>query len=248
MITRDIHQTQVMPVFTHAARFAGCGAGTLNFTCTTAGGIEAAGATGLGSCAVYFPGMIVDRHGLRRRFNSLLVAPMVYGDANTSDELTRRYGKFLSVGLQHTCTTGGTFADYSTEDWLIHEPLWRQTTATSTMGFATAVQRGIADVYGGIMTSTTATSTSLGIEQEAGRTQGDPSTSTGIVYYAGAGARFDLGGAKRYLRTLFRLEVMGTACGELGVEMHGVGVFGEADESPVAAPVARILVTTPCAT
>lgn len=250
MITRDVHQLQVVPAFTHAARFAACSAGTVEgFTCSTAGGVEAAGSTNLNSdCAVYFPGFVIDRLGLRRQYRSLLLAPMVYGDANTTDENKRLYGRFLSIGLQHTSATGGTWADYSTGDWLIQQGLWRQTTATSTMGFATVVQRDVAAVYGGVMATATATSTAGGIAQSTGVTQGDPSTSTGVVYYAGPAAAFDLGGAKRYLRPLFRLEFQSTACAELGVEMHASAVFGEPDEAPTASPVARILVTTPCAT
>lgn len=239
MITRDIHQQLVVPAFTHASRFGGCGAGTLNFTCSTAGAIAAAGATGMGSCALYFPGMVIDRWGLRQSYRSIMIAPNVYGDMNVSDENTKIHFKGISVGLQHTCTTGGTWADYSTGDWLIYQGLWRQTTATSTaQGFYTAVQRDAADVLGGNVT--TATSTSAG---HVG------STSTSIAYYVGPAAKFDLGGAKRYLRCLIRPHFETTACADLGLEVSAVAIFGEADASPPPdTQVSRILVTTPCAT
>ena len=51
MITRDVNQLFVVPAFVHEARFSGCGAGPLNYTCSTVGGIEAPGSTNLRATA-----------------------------------------------------------------------------------------------------------------------------------------------------------------------------------------------------
>ncbi len=194
MITRDVNQLFVVPAFVHEARFSGCGAGPLNWTCSTVGGIEAAGSTNLqGDCAIYFPGFMIDRLGLRETYRSLLLAPNAYGDALSTDENARLRFQGLSLGLQTMCTTGGTWANYSTDHWVIQAGFWNQTTATSTSaGFYAPVQRDAADVLGGELTTTTSTSLTVG--------RGDPTTSTGITYYAGPGAGFDLSGAKRYIR------------------------------------------------
>lgn len=250
MITRDIQQLLVVPMFTHEARFGGCGAGPLNYTCSTAGGIEAPGSTNLApaqsataDCAIYFPGMMVDRLGLRESFRSLLLAPLCYGDALSTDENARCRFQGISLGLQHTSATGGTWASYSTGSWLIQAGLWNQTTATSTSaGFYSVVQRDAVDnVLGGELTTTTSTDTTSG--------RGDPTTSTGITYYAGPGAAFDLGGAKRYIRCLMRPHFEATGSGAVGAVMEVVGIFGEPDYArPNETAVKRILVTTPCAT
>ncbi len=241
MITRDIHQMLVVPAFTHNANFSGCGAGPLNWTCSTVGGIEAAGATGMGDCSIYFPGFVIDRLGLRESYRSLLVAPLAYGDALTTDENARVRFQGISVGLQHTSATGGTWANYSTDDWLIYQGLWLQTTATATSaGFYTPVQRDASDVLGTIMTTTTSTATTG---------MGDPTTSTGISYYVGPGAAFDLGGANRYIRALIRPHLEATGCGAVFMRVSATHIFGEPDLArPSATAVKRILVTTPCAT
>lgn len=247
MITRDVNQLLVVPAFTHEGRFSGCGAGPGDFTCSTAGGIEAPGSTnltgyaGTADCSIYFPGFVIDRLGLREAYRSLLLAPLCYGDALSTDENARLRFQGISVGLQHTSATGGTWANYSTGNWLIQAGLWNQTTATSTAaGFYSVVQADAADVLGGVLTSTTST---------AATGRGDPTTSTGITYYAGPGAAFDLGGAKRYLRPLLRPHFEATGCGIVSARMEMVAIFGEPDIArPSEAEVKRILVTTPCAT
>ena len=235
MITRDVKQLLVVPAFVHAQRFRACDAGSNVATCTCAGGSTAAG-----SCS-WFPGFIIDRLGLRESYRSVLIAPNVYGDINVSDENARIFFQGISVGLQHTCTTGGTFADYSTGDWIEKVGLWRQTTATSTAPtparLYTAVQYDAADVLGEVMATTSSTSA------------GAPSTSTGQSYYVGPSAAFDLGGAKRYIRCMLKPIIDTTACGALGLQMSATAIFGEPDLArPNEAEVKRILVTTPCAT
>ena len=235
MITRDVHQQQVVPAFRHNALFMACESGVIAGTCTCAGGIAAAGST-------WFPGYMIDRLGLTRSFRSVLIAPLCFGDLRVSDENARVQHQAVGVGLQHTSATGGTWADYSTGDWLVDQALWRQTTATATAcSMYTAVQRDAADVLGGVMA--TATSTAGGVSASVA------SSSTGYAYYTGPAAAFDLGGAKRYVRVLVRPVINSTACGSGFQDLSAVAIFGEADEAPApATPVKRVLVTTGCAT
>lgn len=235
MITRDVAQLQVVPGFQHNAKFVTCE--NLVGTCTCAGGVAGAGTT-------WFPGFMIDRLGLTQQFNSLLVAPVVYADIASSDNAgnarARYYG--IGVGLQHTSATGGTWADYSTGAWITDQGLWSQTTATATAchTFYTAVQRDTADTLGGIMA--TATSTTPGLSLNAG------SSSTAIAYYSGPGAKFDLTGAKRYVRVLVRPRIEALACAQGLMHISAAAIFGEPAEAPVVSPVKRILVTTACAT
>ena len=235
MIARDVAQLQVVPAFQHNAKFVACGDANLG-TCTCAAGISAAGST-------WFPGFIIDRLGLAQSFNSVAIAPNAWADIRVSDENARVQYYAVGVGLQHTCTTGGTFADYSTGDWIVDQGLWRQTTATATAcAMYTAVQRDAADTLGGVMTS--ATSTASGVSQNVA------SSSTGTAWYAGPPAKFDLSGAKRYLRVLVRPVVGTTACAGGPMELSAVAIFGEPQVNPAqySTPVKRILVTTGCAT
>lgn len=235
MITRDVHQLQVVPAFQHNAKFRACDAGPDLATCSCAGGIAGAGST-------WFPGFTVDTLGLTRRFNSVIIAPNAWAEIRVSDENARVQHYAVGVGLQHASASGGTFTDYSTGDWLIDQGLWRQTTATATAcAMYTAIQRDAADSLGGVLTTTT--STADGVNQIAG------STSTGYAYYAGPAARFNLVGAKRYLRALIRPVINSTACGSGSLDVSAVYLFGEPDEAPAPdKPAKRILVTTGCAT
>ena len=241
MITRDIHQLQVVPAFLHAAKFIACGDANTG-TCTCAMGITGAGST-------FFPGMIIDRLGLVRNYKSLALAPLVYGDLNTSDENARVHSQSFSLGLQHSSACNGTFADYSTGDWLSQEFVWRQTTVSSTadmeviQNYAFQLDAGAAGTLGGIVSTTTSTASGVGRNVTAG------TTSTSISYYAGPPALFDLGGAKRFLRCLIKPIIDTTACASLGMRVAVTALFGEPDEAPTLGDqVRRILVTTPCAT
>lgn len=236
MITRDIHQLQIVPAFNHNAEFKACEAGLPLGTCTCAGGVTAAG---VGN---WFPGFVIDRLGLQRSFRSVTIAPQAWAEIRVSDENARFQYYGISVGLQHTCTTGGTWADYSTQEFIIAQGLWRQTTATATAcSIYTAVQRDAADTLGGVMTDSTSTADGVNINAAA--------TSTGFAWYTGPGAQFDLGGAKRYLRAVIKPIISSTACGSGGMAVAAVAVFGEADESPApTTPVKRVLVTSGCAT
>lgn len=235
MIARDVAQIQVVPAFQHNAKFVACGDANLG-TCTCAAGISAAGST-------WFPGFMIDRLGLQQAFNSIAVAPNAWAEIRVSDENAKLQFYAVGVGLQHTSATGGTWADYSTGDWIVDQGLWRQTTATATAcAMYTAAQRDAADVLGGIMA--TASSTSGGVSASVG------STSTGYAFYAGPPAKFDLTGAKRYVRALVRPVVGTTACAGGAMELSAVAIFGEPQVNPAqySTPVKRILVTTGCAT
>lgn len=241
MITRDVHQLYAVPAFINNARFTGC---TLaGYTCTESGATSAIGSS------EFFPGFMIDRLGLPENFKSLMVAPNVYGDLQTSVGTGNIAVIRLSVGLQHTSATGGTWANYSTQDWIADKGLWRQSTATSTANLDyTVVQRDVgltsAIGIGGLLSSSTSTGT--GQDMTAG------TSSTSLIFYAGPGPAFDLAGAKRFVRVLFRLQHLttGDVCTGAGtVHMSGVAVFGEPDEAqPPYAPFRRILVTSGCAT
>ena len=243
MITRDVNQIYVVPGFVSNARFTGC---TLaGYTCTESGATSAIGSS------EFFPGFVIDRLGLPRGFNSLLVAPVVFGDYQTSVGTGNIAAITLSAGIQHASASGGTFTSYSTENWIDRQGLWRQTTATSTAStnsYYEAVQRDVGNTseigWGGV-TSTT-TSTALGEGVAAG------ASSTSLLYWAGAGPAFSLGGAKRFIRVALRLQHLttGDVCSGAGrVHMSAAAIFAEPDESrPPYAPFKRILVTSGCAT
>ena len=243
MITRDLAQSYVVPMFVHNAKFTGCGDNNLG-TCTCAAGITAAGST-------YFPGLVVDRLGLPKNYTAVALAPMVYAEQNSSDELAKVRFQAVSFGLQHTSASGGTYADYSTGDWIENSGLWRQTTVSSTAdmasidNYAHQLDIGIAGRIGGLLVSST--STASGYTVSAG------ATSTGQAYYAGPPAVFNLTGAKRYIRSVLKPVIETTACGSLGMWMSGTYLFGQPDVAPASLASTdnifrRILVTTPCAT
>lgn len=241
MITRDVNQLFVVPALVHNARFHSCT--VTGFTCYGVG----AGVSGLGTSEL-FPGFIIDRLGLPRHFNSLMVAPVIYGDIATSGDGAVCINS-LTAGVMHASASGGTFAAYSTDNWFFEKALWRQSTATSTAhGSFTQVQRDVGLTteigIGGLTGS--ATSTAAGV---AGQDMVAGTTSTGFLYYAGAGPVFDLGGAKRFIKVTMRTKFETTGCGSGGYHMSAAAIFGEPDEArPPFAPGKRILVTSGCAT
>ena len=246
MITRELAETYIVPMFVHNAKLTGCGDNNLG-TCACGGGVSVASP----SSGNFFPGLIVDRLGLPKQYNAVALAPMMYAEQNSTDENAKVRGMAISFALQHTCTTGGTWADYSTGDGIHNSGLWRQTTASSTGNLAAvdylAYQRdlGVANALGGVLVS--ATSTAAGYSVSAG------ATSTGQAYYAGPPAVYDLSGAKRYIRSVLKPILHTTGCGSLGSWFSGVYVFGSPGEAPPALlstdnVLRRILITTPCAT
>jgi len=246
MITRDVHQLQVVPAFVHKAPFYACSID--GYTCT-----EGSGETSAIGDSGFMPGFIIDRLGLQRAYASLMIAPVAYGAVTACSTATKVVTYMaLSIGLQHASASGGTFANYSTGDWIVKQGFWRQTTATSTAElFYAAVQRdvGLSTEIGlGAVLSATATSTS------AGRSIVSGTTSTQQAYYAGPGPAFDLGGAKRFLRPLVHLHQWSTGGstdvnGVSHVMVSAAAVFGEPSEAqPPQGPVKRILVTSGCST
>lgn len=245
MITRDVHQLQVVPAFAHRAKFS---VDTVaGYTCT-----EGSGETSAIGDSGFMPGFVIDRLGLQRTYHSLLIAPVAFGHIKACSTASKvvTWGA-LSVGLQHTSASGGTYANYSTEDWMVKVGLWRQTTATSTGSlFYTAVQRdvGLSTDLGLGKVLASATSTAAGESIQSG------TTSTQYMYYVGQGAAFDLGGAKRYLRPLVHLHLWstGTSTDSLGltdVILSAAAIFGEPSEArPPEGAVKRILVTSGCST
>ena len=238
MITRDVSQLMVVPALAHNVRFNSCT--VTGFTCYTDGATSAIGSS------EFFPGFVIDRLGLPRQFNSLLVAPVIYGHhgstgAGAGDILVGT----LSAGIMHASASGGTFAAYSTGDWLVGQGLWRQTTATSTANTMHSVIQqdvGLTTEIGlGGLTSTT-TSTASGQSAVAG------TSSTGIVLYAGPGPVFDLTGAKRFIKVAIRTQFETTGCAGGGFHMSAAAIFGEPGEAQPGLPSKRILVTTGCAT
>ena len=76
MITRDVNQIYVVPGFVNNARFTGC---TLaGYTCTESGATSAIGSS------EFYPGFTIDRLGLPRNYNAMMVAPVLFGDYQTS--------------------------------------------------------------------------------------------------------------------------------------------------------------------
>lgn len=244
MITRDVSQIMVVPALAHNVRFHSCT--VTGFTCYTDGATSALGSS------EYFPGFAIDRLALPRNFNAVLVAPVVYGafgssGAGAGDILVGT----LSAGIMHASASGGTFAAYSTADWIVGKGLWRQTTATCADNRVLAdktntipYQRDVGlttDLGIGGLTSTT-TSTSGGQNNVAG------TSSTGMFYYAGPGPFFSLTGAKRYIKVVMRTQFETTGCGSGGYHMSAGAIFGEPDEAAPPLTGRRILVTSGCAT
>ena len=238
MITRDVNQLMVVPALAHAAGFTFFT--VAGKTCYISGATSAIGSS------EFFPGFVIDRLGLPRAFKSVMVAPVIYGDFGSSGAGAGDICPgHLSVGIMDATASGGTFAAYSTADWLEKSGLWRQSTATSTANVSFAqIQRDIGFTcqtgIGGL-TSTT-TSTASGQDMTAG------TSSTSLIYYAGPGPTFSLEGAKRYIKVVMRTSLETTGCGAGQYHMSAAAIFGEPDEAQPPLPAKRILVTSGCAT
>jgi hypothetical protein len=237
MITRDVAQQFVVPALYHSARFHSCTVAGLS--CYTGGATSAIGTS------EFFPGFIIDRLGLPGAFRSLGVAPLLYGDYGVSEPANGPVlTATLSVGVMHASASGGTYVAYSTGTWMVQQPLWRQTTSTSTSSaYFTAVQRDVgntSEIGTGGLTSTS-TSTSAGTSVVAG------TSSTSFVYYAGPLADFPIDGAKRFIKVVIRPQFETTGCATGSFALSAVGIFGEADLSQPRQPTKRILVTSGCA-
>jgi len=238
MITRDVAQLQVVPALAHANLFHSCTVAGL--TCYISGATSAIGTS------EFFPGFVIDRLGLSRAFRSFTIAPVVFGSWGASEGAAGDVlVATLSAGVMHASASGGPFTAYSTGSWLVGQPLWRQTTSTSTGSpLFSSVQRDVgftSEIGLGGLTSTS-TSTADGIDAVAG------TSSTSLVYYSGPGPVFSLDGAKRYIKVIMRQQWETTGCGSPGFHMSAAGIFGEPDLAVPPTPSKRILVTSGCAT
>lgn len=224
MITRDLASVNSVHAFDqqifHSCTVSG-------FTCTCAGPINsAAGATS-------YPGRLIDRLGLSRRYAAVKVAVAAYGDIQCSagsTAMTNYMG--LAVGLQHSATTcSGDFTDYSTGDWGVEEAFQVATTSTSTSAWAYSAQQ-LSAVAAGVLTTALTTS-----------------TSTGYASFVGTGqTAIPLTGAKRFLRVVVAPHIETTGCGGSNMKVSAVLIFGSPEEAPVAAPLGRVHVTSACST
>ena len=202
MITRDIAQGFVVPAFWNNARFHSCT--VAGYTCYKDGATSAIGTS------EFFPGFVIDRLGLPGAFRSMGVAPLLFGDYGVSEPTNgTAIAATLSIGVMHASASGGTYAAYSTGSWMVSQPLWRQTTSTSTAApLFSAVQRDVgntSEIGTGGLTSTS-TSTAAGASAVAG------TSSTSFLYYAGPMADFAIDGAKRFIKVVIRPQFETTGC------------------------------------
>ena len=234
MITRELKNIQVVGAFNtpstgtgHTlAAFHSCT--VAGFTCTCAGVVS----TDTGYFG--FPGRMIDRLGLSENFSAVAVGVTARAAITTTVASTasvQYHG--LTIGLQHTCSTGGTWANYSTGSWIEDYPLVRVSTSTSTGdSYYTAEKARFSDFSAALM-STALTS----------------STSTGYAEYAGPAPVFELTGAKRYVRPVIAPHIEVTGCGAPGLEVSGVLIFGHPDKGPHSTSIrARVHVTSACST
>ncbi len=192
MITRDVGEVRVVPAFNSASYDASCG--SMNGDST-------------GNLVL---GFIIDRLGLGRSFNAVLVEADVDADIGTSTASDNKAG-FISAWLFHSSTTcAADFDLYSTER-VARQPL-----------FIFAGPNATSTLTGGY----TATSTSVG-------TFGTFSaTATGSAR-AGFGAVYSLAGAGRYLQVAVLPEAYASSSGGTRMRCSASLIFGEPDDVAV---------------
>lgn len=224
MITRDLASVNSVHALDQMA-FHSCTVS--GFTCTCAGPINSAVST------TAYPGRLIDRLGLSRRYAAVKVVVAGYGDIQASagsTAMTNYMG--IAVGLQHSATTcSGDFTDYSTGDWGPEEAFQVVTTATSTSSPFYNVQALSANAAGILTTALTT------------------STSTGYANFVGTGATaIPLAGAKRFLRVVIAPHIETTGCAGSNMKVSASLIFGIPEEAPVASPFGRVHVTSACST
>lgn len=225
MISRDLGGVNVVHAFDqklfHSCTVSG-------FTCTC-GTVDTGGALPFS-----LAGYIIDRLGLTRSYNSVVLS--AYGMGSRQSSAGTCTGDYVGVtlGLQHSSSTcSGGFTDYSTGTWQTERPFTWVTTATSTAAspFFSAEQ-ALMGAPASTQLSTAASTT----------------TSTGyIALVGGPAAGVPLDGAKRFLRLLVAPHIETTGCGGSNANIGGVLIFGDEDESP--APTVsrgRVHVTSAC--
>ena len=219
MITRDVGQLRTVLGFAQ-------GIGTVTATNDGAEGPGAVGASSIfksysifaASCgslngdstANLVAGQIIDRLGLGRNYNSVLVSAAAQFEIGTSTVNTKFSA--ISAWLYHSSTTcADDFDRYSTES---------------------EKSRGIGFVSYGPSTTSTLASGFFATSTSVGTFGTFTATATGRAY-ADYNAAYDLSGANRYLRAYTLVESYASSSG--GSQALGVGVhlvFGEPDMAP----------------
>lgn len=175
MITRDVAQIRPVHAVMHQRYDASCGSND-------------------GTTSNEVLGLIIDRLGLGRQYNSALLHAYAWGDIGTSTVNTN----FMAVGgrLLHSSTTcADDFDELSTGNRPSMAPLFLTGNTTSTLA-------------SGYMATSTATGGTFGVFS---------ATATG----AGAGEAFsfyDIGGANRFLRGSFLWQAEASSSGGSVVE------------------------------
>ena len=151
MITRDISGLFVVPAF-DLKTFKSCDtapAYSCGYNPTVCGAAGSTGGTG-------FNGRIIDRLGLPANYNSVLA--LAHGVCLFEASSTGQVGSYrqvymsLGVGIDHNCSTGAGWTALSTERWVIGEPAYLQSTASSWNQYlttATDTGSALVDVIGG---------------------------------------------------------------------------------------------------
>jgi hypothetical protein len=224
MITRHLAETQVVHAFDQVSFHS----------CTVSGLVCSCGAQDTGGALPFsYTGRLIDRLGLNRNFNAVVIAPSAYGALGASATACsiRYFG--LSLGLQHAASTAGPFVDYSTADWPAETALQGVSTATST-----------GDPYYSVGNA------SISANNAALLTTGlTTSTSTGYATYVGQNSgAIPLTGAARFIRIIVAPHIEATGCASPPLLVSASLVFGQPDSAPGVTPLGRVAVTSACST
>lgn len=170
----------------------------------------AASCGGLGggtSTANHIAGLIVDRLGLGRNYNSLYLSANAVADIGTST-VDAKFGSIMSWLYHSSTTCADDFDRFSTDREQARAPLFLlNTTSTLASGFM-------------------ATSTAVG-------TFGTFSATATGGARASYGAHYDLTGAGRFLRPFLIAEAYASSSGGTKIIDATVNlIFGEPDEAP----------------
>lgn len=232
MITRHFAETQIVTAFPYKS-FVSCTLGTAGLT-------SACGGTYSGALGYTWSGFIIDRVGLAKEFNSVLIVPAAFQSQAATATSTGSFFGF-DVGLQHASSTSGSWQDYSTGEWPARQALLCQTTATATSTAVTDL-------------APTREALALGPIAYLMTTGGTCTTTTGMSSYVSTrNMAIGLGGAQRFLRVIVRpqIEMGGTTCSAIGMDFMASLVFGDPTEGPVTPSNAirgRVIVTSGCTT
>jgi hypothetical protein len=210
-------------------------------SCTVSGFVCSCGSVDTGGALPNsYAGYIIDRLGLSRQYQAVLLG--VYGSGSRQSSAGTCTADYLgvSVGLQHSSSTcSGGFTDYSTGNWQTEQPFVWVTTATSTAAspfFSNeqSLLTVITQVPAATVMSTAASTT----------------TSTGYAQLVSCPATaLPLDGAKRFIRMIVAPHIETTGCAGSFAVIGGSLVFGAAEEAPSPFTIrGRVHVTSACTT